>query len=405
MSTVPIVIVGNGVAGVTAAATVASLVPGTEIAIYSTEKYPYYRRPWLPDFLAGKYEATDLYAYPESWYENRNIRVHLESAVSSIDADAHRVALAAGDEISYAKLLLACGGKAWIPPVKNTDLTGVFTLRTLDDAIDIREYARNASSAVIVGGGLLGLECARGLGAAGLKVTVVEVFPRLLPRQLDEEGAAVLSNLIEDLGITVVTGATVETVVGEDKARGVQLKSGTVLPGELVLFSAGIRPDTTLAKGAGLAVNRGVVTNAQMQTSTPDVFVAGDMAEFEERVYGIIPAAIEQARVAAANMVTPGTATYTGTTPSNTLKVVGIDLTSIGVVNPEEPDYVSYSRAVPDKGVYKKLVFKDDTLVGAILLGDRESVRPVTRLMARGAKIASVGPRLLDDDFDLKSLL
>lgn len=405
MSNAPYVIIGNGIAGVTAAATVASLVPDAQIPIYSSERYPYYRRPWLPDFLAGKYEIADLYAYPESWYQKRRIKVHLDSPVASIDAAAKVISLASGATVQYERLLLACGGNAWIPPVENTHIPGVFTLRTLDDALAIRDYAEKVERAVIVGGGLLGLEAARGLRDAGLDVTVVEVFPRLLPRQLDEEGAAVLSKLIEAFGIAVVTGATVETVVGEEAATGVRLKSGSMIRGEMVLFSAGIRPDVTLAKSAGLEVNRGVVANGQMQTSDHHIFVAGDMAEFDTRIYGIIPAAIEQARVAAANMVSPNSETYAGTTPSNTLKVVGIDLTSIGIVNPEEPGYVSYNMADSDKGIYKKLVFKDDTFVGAILLGDRESVRPITRLLARNAQIASLGPRLLESDFDLKTLL
>ncbi len=405
MSKAPFVIVGNGIAGVTAAATVASLIPDTRIPIYSSENYPYYRRPWLPDFLAGKYEVTDLYAYPESWYQKRQIQVHLDAPVASIDSASKTISLASGETVRYDKLLLACGGNAWIPPVQNTDIPGVFTLRTLDDALAIRAYAQKAKSAVIVGGGLLGLEAARGLRGTGLGVTVIEVFPRLLPRQLDEEGAAVLTRLIEDFGVKVVTGATVENVIGEDAAEGVELKNGQRLHGEMVLFSAGIRPDTTLAKAAGLTVNRGVVADAHMQTSDANIFVAGDMAEFDRRIYGIIPAAIEQARVAAANMISPNSATYEGTTPSNTLKVVEIDLTAMGIVNPEEPGYVAYRKSEPDKGVYKKLVFKDGALVGAILLGDRESVRPVTRLLARNAEIASLGPRLLEPDFDLKSLL
>ncbi len=399
------VIIGNGIAGVTAAATLADGDPNAQITIYTDEKYPYYRRPWLPDFLAGRYRMEELYPYPESWYSKRRIRVHLSHPVAQIVPGERSILLASGEKVPYDALLLACGGYSFVPPIANAGLKGCFTLRTLDDARAIHDYAQNKGAAVVIGGGLLGLESARGLNALGLHVTVIEVFPRLLPRQLDAEGAAILTQLIEQMGITVITGATVEGIVGTTGADGVQLKDGKTLPCDMVLFSAGIRPKLQLAKDAGLAMNRGVLANEYMQTSDADIYVAGDVAEFRERIYGIIPAAIEQARVAAANMIQPRSETYTGTTPINTLKVMGIDLTSIGVVNPEEPGYTSYRRSDPARGLYKKLVFKDGALVGAILLGDRKSVTLMTRLVNRKAPVESVANQMLQDDFDLKSLL
>lgn len=399
------VIIGNGIAGVTAAATLADGDSGAQISIYTDEKYPYYRRPWLPDFLAGRYRIDELYPYTESWYSKRRIQVHLSQPVAQIIPADRSIALASGAKVPYDTLLLACGGYSFVPPIANATIKGCFTLRTLDDAQTIRNYAQGKRDAVVVGGGLLGLESGRGLNALGLNVTVIEVFPRLLPRQLDAEGAAILTQLIEQMGISIMTGATVEAIVGSGSVNGVQLKDGKTIPCDMVLFSAGIRPKLQLAKDAGLAVNRGVLANESMQTSDANIFVAGDVAEFRERIYGIIPAAIEQARVAAANMLEPGSETYTGTTPINTLKVMGIDLTSIGIVNPEEPGYTAYRRSDPDKGLYKKLVFKDGALVGAILLGDRKSVTPMTRLVNRKALVESVASQMLLDDFDLKSLI
>ncbi len=399
------IIIGNGIAGVTAATTLAEGDPSAQIVIYTDEKYPYYRRPWLPDFLAGRYRIEELYPYPDSWYSKRHIHVHLNQPVTQILAGEKAVVLASGEKVPYDALLVACGGYSFVPPITNANLKGCFTLRTLDDAQTIRDYAQDKGEAVVIGGGLLGLESARGLSALGLNVTVIEVFPRLLPRQLDAEGAAILTQRIEQMGISIITGANVEAIVGSAHTDGVQLKDGKTIPCDMVLFSAGIRPKLQLAKDAGLAINRGVIANESMQTSDANIYVAGDVAEFRERTYGIIPAAIEQARVAAANMIQPHSETYTGTTPINTLKVMGIDLTSIGIVNPEEPGYTSYRRSDPDKGLYKKIVFKDGALVGAILLGDRKSVTFMTRLVNRKAPVESVANQMLQDDFDLKTLL
>ncbi len=399
------IIIGNGIAGVSAAATLAEGDPSANITIYTDERYPYYRRPWLPDFLAGRYHLEELYPYTDSWYAKRRIEVHLNTPVSQIHPERKTIVLASGEEVAYDALLLAPGGLPFVPPVANASAKGCFTLRTLDDAIAIRDYAQNKRAAAVIGGGLLGLESARGLSALGLNVTVIEVFPRLLPRQLDTEGAEILTRLIEQMGIVVVTGSTVEAIVGDQSVQGVQLKEGKTVPCDMVLFSAGIRPRIQLAKDAGLAVDRGVLADEYMQTSVPSIYVAGDAAEFRQRIYGIIPAAIEQARVAAANMIQPQSQTYTGTTPINTLKVMGIDLTSIGLVNPEEPGYKVYRRQDPDKGLYKKLVFQDGNLVGAILLGDRKSVIFMTRLVNRRAPVEAIAEQMLRDDFDLKSLI
>lgn len=399
------VIIGNGIAGVSAAATLSEADPIARITICTDERYPYYRRPWLPDFLAGRYNLEELYPYTDSWYAKRRIEVRLNTPVKEIHPERKIVGLASGEEVPYDALLLACGGYSFVPPITNATVQGCFTLRTLDDAIAIRDYAQHRRAAVVIGGGLLGLESARGLSALGLRVTVIEVFPRLLPRQLDAEGASILTQLIEHMGIAVITGATVEAIVGNESVEGVQFKEGKTIPCDLALFSAGIRPRLQLAKDAGLTVNRGVLANEYMQTSDPAIYVAGDAAEFRERIYGIIPAAIEQARVAAANMVQPQSQTYAGTTPINTLKVMGIDLTSIGLVNPEEPGYTVYRREDPAQGLYKKLVFKDGHLVGAILLGDRKSVTIMTRLVNRNAPVEAVAEQMLRDDFDLKSLV
>lgn len=403
------VIVGNGVAGVTAAQEIKRADPAAEVHIYGAEPYPYYRRPLLWEFIAGQIEQDALYFRPVDWYAERGIHLHLGTQVAALDPAAHRLSLAGGLAVGlaveYDRLLLATGGRAFVPPCVGTDTQGVFTLRTLDDALALRAYAKTASTAAVIGGGLLGLETARALRSAGLDVTVVEFFPYLLPRQLDVEGAQVLQALLEAQGLHVVTGGTTQAILGNGPATGIRLQDGREIPGELVLFSAGIRSEISLAQAAGLAVNRGIVVDTRLRTSAEDVFAAGDAAEFEGRVYGIIPPAIEQARVAAAQMVSPGSATYSGSLPTTTLKVAGAELTSLGDCVPVTEGYAELRRTDVAAGSYRKLVLRGGRVVGAILLNDSRRVRPVTQLIAQDVDVSAYTERLLDDDFDLQSLL
>jgi nitrite reductase (NADH) large subunit len=399
------VIVGNGVAGVTAALAIKQADPDAEVHLFGAEPYPYYRRPQLWEFIAGQIEQDALTYRPVEWYTERGIALHLGTEVTELDPAARHITLADGTHAAYDRLLLATGARPFIPPCEGTEKDGVFALRTLDDALAIKAYSREVDTAIVVGGGLLGLETARALHTAGLDVTVVEFFPYLLPRQLDEEGAGVLQTLLEAQGLHVVTGATTTAILGVPCADCIQLQSGAKVTGDMVLFSTGIRSEATLAKEADLEVNRGIVVNGHLQTSVEDVFAAGDAAEFEGRVYGIIPPAIEQARIAAANMVTPGSATYTGTIPSTTLKVAGAELTTMGEALVEGEEYTQLRHADAASGHYRKIVLHDGRVVGAILLNDKERTRSIRQLIERGVDVSAYADQLLNDDFDLKSLV
>jgi len=279
------------------------------------------------------------------------------------------------------------------------ELDNLGTHRALDDALAIKAYAQDISTAVIVGGGLLGLETARALRTAGLDVTVVEFFPYLLPRQLDTEGADVLQSLLEAQGMQVITSGETEAILGEGRADGIRLKDGRVVAGELILFSTGIRSKTALAQAAGLEVNRGVIVDEHLQTSAEDIFAAGDAAEFEGQVYGIIPAAIEQAKIAAASMVASGSATYTGTIPATTLKVAGAELTSMGESVAEGDEYTPLRRADMEAGRYRKFVLREGHIVGAILhhgkdvLLDAHGIAPVQFVQVPGPAQQPVQPQ------------
>ena len=399
------VIVGNGIAGVMSAQAIVRADPSAEVHIFGAEPYPYYRRPLLWEFIAGQIEQDDLYFRPAEWYAKRGIQLHTGVRVTALAPSDHRLTLSNGETVAYDRLLLATGGRPFIPPCKGTDKQGVFALRTLDDALAIKAYAQRVSVAVVVGGGLLGLETARALRTAGLDVTVVEFFSHLLPRQLDAEGAEVLQSLLEAQGLQIITGGATEAVQGDEYAHCIWLQDDRTVPGELVIFSTGIRSETTLAQAAGLEVNRGIVVDGQLQTSAEDVFAAGDAAEFEGRVYGIIPPAIEQARVAAANMIAPGSSTYAGTLPATTLKIAGAELTSLGESITDTDGYITLRHVDLPAGHYRKFILRDGHITGAILLNDKEHVRPIAQLIEQGIDVSANADRLLDNNFDLKSLL
>ncbi|MGB9722673.1 MAG: NAD(P)/FAD-dependent oxidoreductase [Chloroflexia bacterium] len=394
------VIVGNGAAAATAVETLTEVDPKAAIEVYGEEPYWAYRRPQLPEFLAGGVEEEKILIHPPAWYEGRGVAVHRGVRVEALEPSSGVVRLADGRTVPYDRLLLATGATSFIPPLVGANRTGVFALRTLDDARAIRAYAQHCRRAVVLGGGLLGLEAARALRALGLEVTVVEVYGWLLPRQLDRPGGEILGSIIAGMGIQVLTGTATECIVGpDDRASGLRLEDGREIEGDLVLISAGVRSRVELAREAGLAVNRGIVVDGRLRTGVEGIYAAGDCAEFEGRVYGILPAAWEQARAAAQNMAGRETL-YTGTVPSTTLKVVGVDLTSIGEVQPEGEGFVELRRSEPEAGRYVKLVLRDGRLVGAILLGERKRVRLFNRWIAERTDVSAYAERLLEPDFE-----
>jgi nitrite reductase (NADH) large subunit len=401
-------IIGNGVAGNTATLTLSRIAPGERITLYCAERHPYYPRPLLPEFLSGHLSLEKLYFKPASWYAQKNIDLQLGRSVVAIDAEEHILTFDDGGSEPFDRLLLATGGYSWIPPVDGSSTTGVFTLRTVADALAIRDYARNRRKCVVIGGGLLGLEAAAGLQMLGLAVEIVEYQPRLLPRQLDSEGAAVLQKLLETRGLTIRLAAACQEVLGSDRVSGLLLQDGQQLQTDLILVSTGMRPNAELARRTGLRVQRGVVVDDHLRTNLPDIWAAGDVAEHADRLYGIVPAAMSQARIAAASMAGENGASYSGTVPSTTLKITGIDLTCLGLATPDTnalDTVVQVRRADPRAGRYRKLVLHDGKIVGAILLGDKRNVGTVSKLIEQEVDVAAYGETLLEDGFDLKSLL
>ncbi len=395
------VIVGSGVAGVMAAQSIARSTSDVELYVLNEEPRPYYRRPRLLELIAGQIGQDEVYFRPPSWYAGQGIELYLGVSAVALDPAARSVSLSDGTIVKYDRLLLTTGGRPFVPPIPGADREGVFTLRTLDDALAIRERARVVSTAAVIGGGLLGLETARALLSLGLHVSVIEFSPYLLPRQLDVEGARLLQSLLEAQGLRILTGAVTEAIVD----GRVRIKGGEAVDGELVIISTGIRSRVELARAAGLKVGRGVVVDEYMRTDGPDIYAAGDVAEFRGRVYGIIPAAIEQARIAAANMVAPGSVAYSGTVPSTTLKVAGAELTSLGECLAEGDEYDLLRSVEVANGRYRKLVLYRGRIVGAILINEPAAARSVSRLIESELEVTPWRDLLLRDDFDLSTLL
>lgn len=399
-----ILVVGNNVAGTNFAKALRDADQEADIRIFTEETRPYYPRPKLIDFVAGEIDESAMQFYPTEWYDKNLITLVLDSKVDKIDRGAKKVQV--NDEwIDYDKLVLANGSSAFVPPLKGLPKKRVFSLRTLDDAILIREAAANAKSVVMIGGGLLGLEGARALatGFPGLKITVLEYAEHLLMRQLDHEGAQILQKWIEKLGTTVMTKAETEEILGDDEVAGVKLKDGRAIECDMVVVSAGARPNLGLAKDAGLNVNRGIVVDPSLKTSDPDIYAIGDVAEFDGIVWGMIPPALEEARIAAKKVGGLDTPDYAGTVPSNTLKVMGLDLTSIGKVRSEHetPDagFEEIRAKTEDGGIYKKFVIRDGKMIGAIILGTKQGVPKISKLIKDGAPIGELRDKLSDPGF------
>jgi nitrite reductase (NADH) large subunit len=396
-------LVGNGVAGNAAAETIRKYDKAGEILLFAKERYPFYYIPGLPEYLAGERPLNRLIIHDEQWYRDNRIELHLETEINRIDAARKSAATTAGQTYGYDKLLLATGGISFVPPIKGADLPGVFALRTLADADAIREKAAKAKRLALIGGGLLGLEAGNGLRKLGLEVRVIEFFPRLLPRQMDVPGGAMLQQQMEAMGFNFHLGATTKEIVRGDGGLTVRLESGEAIDADLVLISAGTRPDLTLAKSLGLEIDKGVKVDDTMQTGLDGIYAAGDLIEHRGRYYGLWSAAMEQGRVAGAAMAGQP-ASYAGTVPSNILKVVGIDLMAAGEIDVDGRLEAIVSKDEAKK-TYRKLVLQDNAIIGAILLGDLKGSAEILNAIKKKTDITPFKPELAAETLDFARLV
>jgi nitrite reductase (NADH) large subunit len=392
------VIIGNGVAGTTAADQIRKMDQSGEITIITDEAVPFYSRIRLIEYLAKEANEQGIIIHKADWYEKNNIKLILNSPVSGIDKDNKNVIISAGGQIAYDRLLIATGGISFVPPIPGSDKKGVFTLRTIRDADEIIAYAEGVKKVILIGGGVLGLEAGNSLRKTGHEVTVVEFFPRLLPRQMDPEGAEVLKAQMEGMGFKFYLGAKSKEIFGDDRVKGLLLEDGTRIDGDLIIISAGVRPQAGLCKGLGLTISKGVVVNDRMETEIKDICAAGDLIEHRGMFYGIWPAAQKQGEIAGINMSIPrGNAVYEGTTMSNILKVVGIDVAAAGDIDADGKSE-SIVQKYEANHIYRKLVIKDNVITGCILYGDISGYQKILRAIDGKKNIGDIKPGLVNWD-------
>lgn len=385
-----VVIVGAGIAGVSAAETLHKTDPTAEIILISNDSVlPYYRMN-LTRYLAGEYKPEELPLHPENWYAENGITLRLNEELSAIDPAAKQITFSSGKTETYDKLILTTGATPFVPPFPGVTKKNVTSLRTWQDADFILNACKPGDQVVCVGGGILGLENAGGLTRRDVNVTVLEDQPWLLSRQLNEKAARIFEAYIKTIGITARTGVKTQELVGGEKVDGVLLNTGETLPARVVMISTGVRSNVAIARSAGLNVNQGIVVDDHMQTSNADIFAAGDAAEHRGIIYGTWgPARAEG--ITAGSTAGGGNVIFTGLPRSNKLKVLGIDLYSIGPTMPVDPQDVMLEEATTTG--YTSFIFRGNLLVASILLGDAHLSATVKKVIEEKVDMSSLAGR------------
>lgn len=386
-----IVILGGGIAGLSAATEARRISPNALITLVSREQsLPYYRLN-LTRFLAGEVAEDELQIQSQKWFTEQSIDF-IAAEATAIDREQRLVRLRNGSHVAYDRLVLANGAHPFIPSFPGATRNGVGVLRTVEDARAILKFLTPGFTVVCIGGGLLGLETAGALARQGAAVTVTEGFGSLLPRQLPPVAGNMLQQHLEKRGVTVICGDKITELVGDESVRGVLLESGRLLPAELVLITAGVRPNSYLARQAGLAVHRGIVVDDRMASSDDSILAAGDVAEHRGILYGIWPAGYAQGVVAGCNAA-GGKAEFTGMAPSTRLKVLDVDLFSCGQITIEDAS-TSVCEEFSD-GEYRAIFCRDEQIVGAVLYGNTGNAGFLKDLIENGRQIYEF-PELFD---------
>jgi nitrite reductase (NADH) large subunit len=402
-----LVVIGNGMAG---ARTVEEILARGgadqfDITMFGDEPYGNYNRILLSDVLNGSHDESDIFLNPLAWYEENGITLHAGVRVVKILRHARCVMGQGGVVAEYDNLIIATGSLPFIPPIEGLRLPngeskpGVFVFRTLDDTRRIASYAMGKKSGAVIGGGLLGLEAARGLQNFELAVHVIQRGELLMGQQLDGPAASILKGTLEQLGINVHLGRDTRKVQGEDRVTGLEFKDGSSLPCDLVVIAAGIKPNTELGLRAGLTVERGIVVDNQMRSiDDPRIYGVGECIQHRGQVYGLVAPIWEQAKVLADHITgTNPEAAYFGSKISTKLKVMGVELASMGVTDPTEDGDEVVQFSEPKRGTYKKLIVRNGRLVGGILLGDISKAPYLTQAFDRNTPLPEERLSLLFD--------
>ena len=394
---IPLVVVGNGMAGMRAIEEMLKL-PGGEryrITVFGAEPHVNYNRIMLSSVLAGDKTVDEIVINSREWYEENGITLIAGDPVTKIDRDNRTVTSASGLTVSYGRLLIATGSKPLAPPLPGLDLPGVCAFRDIADVDKMLAAARTHKRAVVIGGGLLGLEAAWGLKQRGMSVALVHLMPTLMERQLDAAAGQLLQRDLDRRGIAFFTNGQTEEIIGTERVEGVQLADGRSIPADLVVLAIGIRPNIDLARKAGLKINRGVEVFDDMRTSDPEIFAVGECVEHRGQVFGLVAPLWDQAKVCAAHLAGDTTAAFASQALSTSLKITGVDVFSAGALMAADEADDEITLRDDSRGLYKKIVLRDGKLVGAVLYGEVSDGQWYLKLMRDREDVSALRERLV----------
>lgn len=401
-----LVLVGNGLAGMRCLEDLLDMAPDRyEITVIGEEPWGNYNRIMLSPVLSGDKTIEDIMLHSHAWYSEKGIQLIADDPAIKIDRPRKQVHTQKGMVVNYDRLILATGSKPFIPPIAGTDLKGVMSFRDIYDVNQMLEYSKNKKNAVVIGGGLLGLEAAYGLKRRGMNVTVLHLMDRIMDRQLDNRASHMLRHSIEEKGINIITEANTEALLGVDgHVNQIRLKDGTLLDADLVVFAVGIRPNISLAQSAGLRTQRGVMVNDTMQTYDPSIYAVGECIEHRSQTFGLVEPLWGQAFICASHLAEHGSLTFKAPTVPTQLKVSGVDVFSAGNFEPSE-DFEDIILNDEKRQIYKRIIIQHDKVIGAVLFGDTEDGAWYAELIADETPISNIRNKLLfGRDFALKKV-
>jgi NAD(P)H-nitrite reductase large subunit len=408
------VIVGASAAGIGAVEAIREVDPVGTITVISEEPCPQYSRPMISDLVSGKANFEKMMCREDEFWEKNDVQALTGRTALSLNLADKYVALDKGDRVNFEKLLIATGGKPFVPKIEGADKEGVYTFTTLSDAESLAAKIETTKSAVVVGGGLIGVSVTEALVKRGLKVTMVELKDTILSLILDPTASEMVENIIRKAGVTIITGQSVQRVVGkpeaDDVVGGAVLTNGEQVQCDLVIIAIGVVPRMELVSGTDVKTNRGIIVDRFMRTSVSDVYASGDVAEAYDFVFGenrllpLWPLAQLEGKVAGYNMAGKK-ADYPGGTAMSALKYFGIPIISVGITNPREDDaYEILVKHEPERNLYKKIVLKDNVIVGMTLVNDIEQAGVLFHLMKNGVTVKKFKQELLSEDFCLATV-
>lgn len=381
-----ILIIGASAAAISAAKDIRKATREAELTLITDESYHPYYRPFLTEYV-GDTAVTDkpnFYSNPETWYRDNNIHLILGEKVVQINPAAKTVATSKAREFAYDKLILANGSNSFVPFPGILEKENVFVIRTFDDAKAVEQYANAVRRVTVIGGGLLGLETVHSLLKKNLEITIIEFANRILPMQLDEEGSRLLQAIIEKHGVTLKLNAAADSFAGQSNVSAITLKSGEEIPTEMIVFCIGVRANLELAQRIGLTMNRGIVVNEKMETSLPDIYACGDVAEFGRNA-PLWTVALEQGKIAGLNAIGEPAVFKAESYPAR-LNAFDLKIYSIGDLGRNAPlkNYITLGRKNPDEHIYKQLYFAENTLTGGLLMGDVKKSTALAKAVNQG---------------------